>query len=66
MQKDKGALGARLSGGGWGGSVVALTTVDKVKKLSNEILENCKNKGLNPSISQIIPSNGAQILKGYK
>ena len=64
--KKEGALGARLSGGGWGGSVVALTTVDKAKKLSNKILENCKNKGLNPSISQIIPSEGARILKGYK
>lgn len=64
--KDKGALGARLSGGGWGGSVVVLTTVDKVKKLSNDILENCKIKGLNPSISEIIPSTGAQILKGNK
>ena len=64
--KKEGALGARLSGGGWGGSVVALTTVDKANKLSNKILENCKNKGLNPSISQIIPSEGARILKGYK
>ncbi len=64
--KKEGALGARLSGGGWGGSVVVLTTVDKVNKLSNKILENCKIKGLNPSISQIIPSAGARILKGYK
>ncbi len=64
--KKEGALGARLSGGGWGGSVVVLTTVDKVNKLSNKILENCKNNGLNPSISQIIPSAGARILKGYK
>ena len=38
--KKEGALGARLSGGGWGGSVVVLTTVDKAKKLSNKILEN--------------------------
>ena len=64
--KKEGALGARLSGGGWGGSVVVLTTVDKVNNLSNKILENCKNNGLNPSISQIIPSAGARILKGYK
>jgi hypothetical protein len=45
---------------------VALTTVDEANKLSSKILENCKNKGLNPSISQIIPSAGARILKGYK
>ena len=66
IAKKNNAVGARLSGGGWGGSVIVLTTQDKADILSDKILEDCINKGINASISKIMASEGAHIIKGYK
>ena len=56
------ALGARLSGGGWGGSVVVLARENETDVISKKIIKKCIEKGLNPTAEIIIPSDGAQII----
>ncbi|HEY5653379.1 MAG TPA: galactokinase [Pontiella sp.] len=61
--REAGALGARLSGGGWGGSAVALVHASDADDICKKIIEICKLKGLEPSAETIIPSSGATIVK---
>ncbi len=61
--REAGALGARLSGGGWGGSVVALVRAADTDMICKKIIEICKTKDLEPTAETIIPSAGAQIIK---
>ena len=61
--REAGALGARLSGGGWGGSVCALVHAEKAEAICGQIIEICKTKGLEPTAEIIIPSDGAQVIK---
>jgi len=61
--KEAGALGARLSGGGWGGSVCALVRAADADTISEQIIATCKGQGMEPTIEKIIPSQGAQIIK---
>lgn len=58
-----GALGARLSGGGWGGSVVAIVHAAEADTICEKIIETCKVKDLEPTAEIIIPSAGAIVLK---
>ncbi|MEA2068907.1 MAG: galactokinase, partial [Verrucomicrobiota bacterium] len=58
-----GALGARLSGGGWGGSVVALVHAADADAICGKIIGTCKAKGLEPPAEIIIPSSGATVIK---
>lgn len=61
--REAGALGARLSGGGWGGSVVALVHATDADAICEKIIATCKTKGLEPTAETIIPSAGATIIK---
>ena len=61
--RDAGALGARLSGGGWGGSVCALVHAADADAICEKIIETCKAKGLHPTAEKIIPSAGATVIK---
>lgn len=61
--REAGALGARLSGGGWGGSAVALVRARDADSICEKIIESCKTKGLDPTAETIIPSAGATIVK---
>lgn len=61
--REAGALGARLSGGGWGGSVCALVHAANADDICKQIIETCNAKGLEPTIEKIVPSQGAQIIK---
>lgn len=61
--REAGALGARLSGGGWGGSVVALVHEANADAICEKIIEICKTKGLEPTAETIIPSAGATVIK---
>jgi galactokinase len=61
--RDAGALGARLSGGGWGGSVVALVHAADADAICERIIESCRAKGLEPTAETIIPSAGATIIE---
>lgn len=61
--REAGALGARLSGGGWGGSVVALVHEADAARICEEIIEICKTRGVKPTAETIIPSAGATIVR---
>ncbi len=60
--REAGALGARLSGGGWGGSVVALVRAAEAEPICEKIISICKTKGLEPTAETIVPSAGATII----
>lgn len=57
-----GALGARLSGGGWGGSAAVLVRANAAAQIRNQIIQTCKTAGFEPTVETIIPSAGASIL----
>ncbi len=61
--REAGALGARLSGGGWGGSVVALVHAADADAICAKIIDICRTKGIEPTAETIIPSSGAAIIK---
>ena len=61
--REAGALGARLSGGGWGGSAIALVHQKEAQTICDSIIKSCLAKGLHPTAEVIIPSAGAIIVK---
>ena len=61
--REAGALGARLSGGGWGGSVVALVHEADADVSCAKIIDICRIKGLEPTAETIVPSSGATIVR---
>lgn len=61
--REAGALGARLSGGGFGGSAVALVRAQGAQAVADKILELCQAKGLKPTVDVLIPSAGAKIVE---
>lgn len=61
--REAGALGARISGGGWGGSAVALVREADAEAVCAKIIEICKTKGFEPTAEIIIPSAGAQVIQ---
>jgi galactokinase len=60
--REAGAPGARLSGGGWGGSVVVLAREPDAEAICQSILKIGRSHGLDPSAEITIPSAGAQII----
>ncbi len=61
--REAGALGARLSGGGWGGSAIALVHADQADAICAKIIKICKTKGFEPTAETIIPSAGATVVE---
>jgi galactokinase len=61
--REAGALGARLSGGGWGGSVVALVHEADADAICAKIIDISGVKGFEPTAETIIPSSGATIVR---
>ena len=62
-KQTPGALGARLSGGGFGGSAVVLATPENVESVSAALSEvYAKKHGATPDIRIIQPSDGACIV----
>ena len=72
--RSAGALGARLTGAGWGGCAVALVSMDKVQHVLNEVANTfyaarveagvISKEDLSTALFATLPSNGAVILKG--
>jgi galactokinase len=57
-----GALGARLSGGGFGGSAIVMVRADQAQAVSDKIKSFCAAKGLAPEILAVTPSSGALVV----
>jgi galactokinase len=60
--RQAGAPGARLSGGGFGGSAIVMVKADQAKAVSGKITELCRAKGIDPEILSVTPSSGAHII----
>jgi len=58
-----GVPGARLSGGGWGGSLIAIIQEGQADSFSKAIAEICSSKGLSLKFNLVLPSKGAEILQ---
>lgn len=55
-----GALGARMTGGGFGGSAIALIATDLLTKLGIVFREKCLELGMPaPTLTNVTPSAGA-------
>ncbi|ORX57470.1 galactokinase [Hesseltinella vesiculosa] len=73
LAREHGALGARLTGAGWGGASVLLTTQDKVPTLIHAIKDNyyrqkfpeLNDDQLNDAIFPTEPCSGATIFTGF-
>jgi len=58
---SQGAIGARLTGGGFGGAAIALIDADKVANLTNAVLEKFRDKGFEkPEIFTVTADEGAK------
>ncbi len=61
--KNAGALGARLSGGGWGGNALVFAHSNEADSIARSIGDECKRAGILPEIKTISPAGGAVIMK---
>ena len=60
---QQGALGARMVGGGFGGSAIALIKSDQVKRCESAIQKAFSDAGFKaPRFFTSLPSNGAQVI----
>jgi galactokinase len=62
IAKASGALGARLSGGGFGGSAIVLVREQDAESLKTEISDKAQQAGLKPTVMEIKPSAGAKVV----
>lgn len=60
--RQAGALGARLSGGGFGGSAIVMVRTSQAATVSAKMVEICNGLGIKPEILTVTPSAGAQII----
>lgn len=60
--RKAGALGARLSGGGFGGVAIVLVHAAKAKGIGEEISAACQENGFTPDVLAIVPSAGAEVI----
>jgi len=59
--REAGALGARLSGGGFGGSAIVMVPASEAKEIGDAIQSICRIKGIDPEIVEVSPSAGAHV-----
>jgi galactokinase len=60
--REAGALGARLSGGGFGGSAIAMVRSNDAGIIGERIKAICKTKKIDAEILNVIPSAGAHLV----
>ncbi|QHI68911.1 galactokinase [Tichowtungia aerotolerans] len=61
--REAGALGARLSGGGFGGAAIVMVREADAKATGETISALCAEKGITPEILTVIPSAGAEVIQ---
>lgn len=60
---ETGALGAKLTGAGWGGCAVALIPTTKADDLANSTREQFEKRGFNePAFYEFVPAAGAEVV----
>ncbi|WP_028280168.1 galactokinase [Arthrobacter sp. H5] len=60
IARDAGALGARMTGGGFGGSAIALTNNDDVGRVTESVTSAFASAGYTaPAIFAVVPAEGA-------
>lgn len=60
--RKAGALGARLSGGGFGGAAIVMVREASADAIGGKIIALCQADGIVPEIIAVTPSAGAQIV----
>jgi galactokinase len=64
VARAAGALGARMTGGGFGGCIIALVPAGEAERIGREIAESFATAGYGPPVHfTAVPSAGAQRLK---
>jgi galactokinase len=64
VARASGALGARMTGGGFGGCIIALVPAGEAERIGREIAESFATAGYGPPVHfTAVPSAGAQRLK---
>lgn len=58
--REAGVPGARLTGGGWGGSTIAMVYEDQAEEIERGVAEFCRGQGMRVDLSLITPSAGAR------
>ena len=60
---DAGALGARMTGGGFGGSIIALVPADTVTEIAHKIHQRAVDNNMpTPTVLAVTPASGARRL----
>jgi len=66
-QAAPGVIGARLTGGGFGGSVLALVASDAVGAFEDDVRRSYKAPdGSPPGLLRVAPADGARIVAGAR
>lgn len=60
--REAGALGARLSGGGFGGSAIVMVHANEAEAIGEKITAICQTEGTNPEVLEVTPSDGAHMV----
>jgi len=60
--REAGALGARLSGGGFGGSAIVMVHANDAQAIGEKIIALCQPRGIHPEILEITPSAGTHLV----
>jgi len=58
-----GALGARLQGGGFGGSAIAMVHQSAASEIAGRIIEQCSRHGFVPDMIESTPAAGAHLVE---
>ena len=61
--REAGAPGARLSGGGFGGSAIVMVHKKDAKAVTEKMDATCRKSGLAPEFLAIMPSAGAHLVE---
>ncbi len=60
--REAGALGARLSGGGFGGAAIVMIHANDAQVIGEKISASCQTQGILPDILEVTPSTGAHLV----
>jgi len=60
--RKAGALGARLSGGGFGGAAIVMVYANDAQAIGEKITAICQAQGITPDVLEIVPSSGALLV----